>query len=377
MTDTAPYISLCLIVRDEGPSLKRCLESFSGGYDELIVVDTGSRDDTVEIAEAFGARLDTFPWRDDFSAARNHACGLAGGEWIVMVDGDESLAPAGTGRRLPAILRQIPSHIHKLLIEQRTILKDDTVSLFVDRIFRRSAGLSWKYRIHEALETPPQRTALTHDFYFRHDNAVKRRADTTVTPEREAMYLRALSLDMKDFPEDPRPAFYHAATLLGAGRFAEAMDAYDHYFSLSENREPARRAIAFRDAATAAGRLGDSFQRRALLFRSLEHDWRSVHTYLALADLASENKNLDEALHWLTVAKECTAVPSDLYWTASASLPAVFRKLADTYRLKGEEKAARRCEREAETAEKRGRGRPSPLKDKGKRGRPTRKRKKP
>ncbi len=124
-----------------------------------------------------------------------------------------------------------------------------------------------------------------------HDNSLKRRADSRVTPEREAMYLRALTLDMKDSPEDPRPAFYYAATLLGAGHPQEAMEAYEHYFGLSENREPARRAVAFRDAATVAGQLGNPILRRTLLFRSLEHDWRSVHTYLALADLASENNN--------------------------------------------------------------------------------------
>jgi len=376
MTDTKPYISLCLIVKNEGPSLKRCLQSFSGAYNELIVVDTGSEDETVEIAREFGARIDFLPWQDDFSAARNHACSLANSEWVVMVDGDEALAPGGTAQRLPGILRQVPPRVDKLLIEQRTMLKDETVSLFVDRIFRQAAGLFWKYRIHEVLETPPERTAMTHDFYLLHDNSLKRRADSRIPPEREAMYLRALTLDMKDYPEDPRPAFYYAATLLGAGRPREAMEAYEHYFRLSENREAARRAVAFRDAATVAGQLGNPIQRRTLLFRSLEHDWRSVHTYLALADLAAENNNPDETLHWLTVATRCVPGPSDLYWTASTSLPVIFRRLADTYRLKGEEKAARRCEREAEAAKKAEWGRLSHPRGMPKAGRPTQKRKK-
>ena len=375
MTDTKPYISLCLIVKNEALCLGRCLESFNGAYDELIVVDTGSQDDTVEIAQSFGARIAFFEWQDDFSAARNYACNLAKGAWVIMADADESLAPEGISVRVPDMLGQVPDHVDKLLIENRTRLGEDTVSLFVDRILRNGPTLLWKYRIHEVVETPPERTAMTRDFYLQHDNSYKRRADTRITPEREAMYLRALTLDMKDYPEDPRPAFYYAATLLGAGRPREAMEAYEHYFRLSENREAARRAVAFRDAATVAGQLGNPIQRRTLLFRSLEHDWRSVHTYLALADLAAENNNPDETLHWLTVATRCVPDASDLYWTASTSFPVILRRLADTYRLKGEEKAARRCEREAGGAEKEGRRRLSHPKGMRQAGRPTQKRK--
>lgn len=64
-------ISLCMIVKDEEAVLKRCLESAKEIADEMIVVDTGSRDQTREIAEKEGARVYQFPWIDDFAAARN------------------------------------------------------------------------------------------------------------------------------------------------------------------------------------------------------------------------------------------------------------------------------------------------------------------
>lgn len=68
-----PTISLCMIVRDEAAVLERCLQSVAHLVDEIIIVDTGSVDETKTIAAAFTPHLYDFPWQDDFSAARNFA----------------------------------------------------------------------------------------------------------------------------------------------------------------------------------------------------------------------------------------------------------------------------------------------------------------
>ncbi len=86
-------LSVCMIVRNEEKNLPRALASVQGMADELVVVDTGSRDRTVEIAQAAGARVFHFPWVDDFSAARNAALDRATGKWIFWLDADEELLP--------------------------------------------------------------------------------------------------------------------------------------------------------------------------------------------------------------------------------------------------------------------------------------------
>jgi glycosyltransferase involved in cell wall biosynthesis len=303
-----PFVSICMIVRDEEPLLARCLESFAGAYDELVVVDTGSVDRTPEIAREHGARVERFEWRDDFAAARNFSCSFARGEWVFTPDGDEVLQPDGVGEKLAGWLRRMPERFDKLLVEQRTVVRGETVaSLFVDRIFRNRPDLRWKYRIHEVIETPAERTAMTRDCHLLHDVAHKRRDDLRVGEERERMYLRALSLDIEDHPGDPRPVFYLAETLHGAGRHAEALQEFERYFELSEGSEPPRRAAAFRDAAAAAGASGDDARRRTYLYRSLEQDWRQAETYRALGELAMHHGNREEATHWLDVAARCEA----------------------------------------------------------------------
>lgn len=89
---TRPAISLCMIVKNEASSLPRCLRSVRGTVDEIIVVDTGSTDNTVAIAKSFGAKVLDFPWNGSFSAARNAGLRRAKGTWILFLDADEELA---------------------------------------------------------------------------------------------------------------------------------------------------------------------------------------------------------------------------------------------------------------------------------------------
>ena len=82
-------ISLCMIVRDEELALPRCLESVKGLFDEMIIVDTGSVDNTRRIAEEAAGKVYDFEWTDDFSAARNYSLSLAKGDWLMWLDADD------------------------------------------------------------------------------------------------------------------------------------------------------------------------------------------------------------------------------------------------------------------------------------------------
>jgi Flp pilus assembly protein TadD len=82
-----------MIVKNEEQHLARCLASLKPVVDEMIIVDTGSSDRTMEIAAAFGAKVFQRPWTDDFSEARNHSLAFASGAWILVMDADEVVSP--------------------------------------------------------------------------------------------------------------------------------------------------------------------------------------------------------------------------------------------------------------------------------------------
>ena len=93
----APLLSAVLIARDEAEFLGGCLESLSGIVDEVVVVDTGSVDETPDIARRFGAVVVHHPWREDFAEARNVSLDRATGRWILYIDADERLVDARPG----------------------------------------------------------------------------------------------------------------------------------------------------------------------------------------------------------------------------------------------------------------------------------------
>ena len=87
-----PSLSLCMIVKDEADMLPAFLAKVQGLWDELVVVDTGSRDTTVAILEAAGAKVLHRPWRHDFALARNYSLEAATGDWVLVLDPDEHVS---------------------------------------------------------------------------------------------------------------------------------------------------------------------------------------------------------------------------------------------------------------------------------------------
>ena len=87
-------VSLCMIVRDEEKNLEACLAPVADLFDEIIIVDTGSQDGTIEIARRFTPHVHHFQWCDDFSAARNESLRHATGDWIFWLDADDRVGPS-------------------------------------------------------------------------------------------------------------------------------------------------------------------------------------------------------------------------------------------------------------------------------------------
>lgn len=137
-------LSAVLIVRDEERVLEACLASLFGVVDEIVVMDTGSVDASMEIARAYGARLYRTTWNDDFAEARNKALDLARGEWILYIDADERLASSGR-KGVEQLLVDAPEIAFRILLRP---IRDVTPYLEY-RLWRNDPRIRFEGTIHE------------------------------------------------------------------------------------------------------------------------------------------------------------------------------------------------------------------------------------
>ncbi|HHT9111902.1 MAG: glycosyltransferase [Planctomycetes bacterium] len=160
-----PKLSACMIVKNEEELLPNCLNSIKDAVDEIIVVDTGSTDNTVTIAKEFKAKVYHHPWNDSFSEARNHCLNHASGDWILQIDADEELEQADIPKLRLAIS---DNRYNGIIIAIQSIIKDGLHTFYHPRIFRRGKGF-YKDIIHEQTiiegERLPTEIRLYHHGY--------------------------------------------------------------------------------------------------------------------------------------------------------------------------------------------------------------------
>ena len=151
-------ISLCMIVKNEEKVLKRCLDSLKGLMDEIIIVDTGSEDQTKEIAAGYTDKIYDFEWVDDFSAARNYAFSKAEMEYIYSADADEILSEENY-LKFKHLKETLLPEIEIVQMKYGNQLEFGTVYNFDEeyrpKLFRRLRSFLWEEPIHESVRLAP------------------------------------------------------------------------------------------------------------------------------------------------------------------------------------------------------------------------------
>ena len=142
-------LSLSMIVRNAAEQLESCLASVAGFVDEMVVVDTGSTDATVAVAEHCGAVVHHLPWPGDFAPARNAALQLVRGEWVLVLDADEQLQE-GVREPLRRLLAEPDVLVINLLRHERGARQSPYSS--VSRLFRRHPAIRWSRPYHSMID---------------------------------------------------------------------------------------------------------------------------------------------------------------------------------------------------------------------------------
>ena len=156
-------ISACVIVKNEANNIAQWLENMQAIADDIVVVDTGSEDNTVEIVRSYGVEPYYFKWCSDFAAAKNYALEQAKGDWILFLDADEYFTPASIQK-----FREVLGKYHRnkkigaIMCRLINIDRDDMDRLLDDmlqvRIFRRTRSIRYVGAVHEQIHTDSKYT---------------------------------------------------------------------------------------------------------------------------------------------------------------------------------------------------------------------------
>ena len=242
-------ISLCMIVRDSSATLAACLTSIEPWVDEMIVVDTGSKDNTMEIARSLGARVFEFPWCDSFAAARNESLRHATGDWIFWMDSDDTI-DAANGRKLRDLAGRSTDAMGFIMqvycppcppAAGNSLSSATTVDHV--KMFRRHDEIRFTGRIHEQIL--PAIRKLGGDVEWTDIAVVHSGSDQSPAgrARKHQRDLRLLEAQLAETPDDTFTLFNLGMTLIYSNRPADALNALSRSLQLATPAESHCRKI--------------------------------------------------------------------------------------------------------------------------------------
>ena len=230
----APRLACCMIAKNEAEFIVGAIESVKGLADEIIVVDTGSTDNTVELARAAGARVEFFPWIGDFSAARNASLNYATADWILCLDADERLQRASFSS-VRAVMEEggDPHRVVCVRIMNYTRDRRFLSDGFSGRLFQNVPTMKFHGRVHE--EVGADRNDISTDYrldvlfdHFGADPAVMREKS------KDARNIELLESRLREKPDDLLTWFYLGSQHSVGGRSDAAVRAFGKVVELFE-----------------------------------------------------------------------------------------------------------------------------------------------
>ena len=224
-------ISVCIITKNEAHNLEICLERLAKYDYEIVVIDTGSTDGSVELAKKYTDKVFDFVWVDDFSAARNYAIEKATNEYILMIDTDEFVDDIDT-KLLDKLINENPENVGRM--HRKNFYQSDgkemTSNEYVNRLFPKSL-FHYTGRIHEQItmivdgeyKTYIAPVFTTHVGYKGDSDDRAKKADRN---------LRLLLIELEENPDDPYILYQIGKAYFYEQKYKEAIPYLEHAMEL-------------------------------------------------------------------------------------------------------------------------------------------------
>ncbi len=285
-------ISLCMIVRNEEEVLARCLDSVHDLVDEIVIVDTGSTDQTKEIAGRYTESIFDYEWTDHFADARNYSFSFATKDYVMWLDADDYFRDKDR-EKLKKLKEELDQEVDSVVMEYHLAFDDCGNPLAMsrrNRIVKRSRQFRWHNPIHEYL--------LVEGNCYLTDIAVSHGR----VHENTGRNLRILEqIAQREGEVTGRDVFYYANELSDAGRFAEAAEQYQRFLA-----EP---VDYFEDNLTACARLSACYHQLGLfdlkltaLLQSMVYELPRADFCCSIGQCFLERDDFAKAIYWFKLA---------------------------------------------------------------------------
>jgi tetratricopeptide (TPR) repeat protein len=327
-----PSVSLCMIAKNEEKYLANCLASARAVVDEIIVVDTGSTDQTKDIASVFGARVFDFKWRDNFSEARNFSISKARGDWILILDADEVVSARDSAYLHDIIDRYDGAPCAFSIVTRNYTMQANTIGWVANegrypdeeagagwipsekvRLFKNDGRIQFEYPIHEIVDPCLKRLGIpirTCDFVIHHYGKLNQ-----LQKSRKSRTYYAIGRKKLAELGDNRVALRELAIQAGhLQKHDEAIDLWQRYIKLKPDD-----AEAFVNLGSAYFNLGsyDQAATSAQQAMKLAPELKEAHFNYAISQLHMGNASKAIAV-FENILKKHSRYPSAEFMLAAA-----------------------------------------------------------
>lgn len=295
-------ISLCMIVKNEEAVLKRCLDSLYSVADEIIIVDTGSNDNTKNIAKQYTDKIFDFEWIDDFSAARNFAFSKAVMDYQMWIDADDIL-PEDQLKPFVDLKKSLTPDIDMVTMKYHTSLDESGNPLVIstrERLLKRENNYKWQEAVHECI--PLSGNILNSDIHITH-----------LKPKSNVPSVRNLKIyegiENTGNKMTPRQLYYFARELMDHQMWAKAVYYFERFLETNLGWYEDIICTCY-NLSICYKYLHENEKILPILFKSFLYDTPRAEICCAIGYYYMNFKEYDKALRWFQTALEVTSSSS-------------------------------------------------------------------
>ncbi|MFC1562220.1 tetratricopeptide repeat protein [candidate division KSB1 bacterium] len=317
--NTSVRLSLCMIVKNEEQMLPKCLASIKGIVDEIVIVDTGSTDGTREAAADYNIAWFSRTWDDDFSAARNYSIEKASGDWVLVLDADETVT-GENARRIRDLVETGGAAAYYLNF--RSVVRESAAGNVLihshARLFKNGLGIRFKGRLHEQIvESVTDTGGIIEETDIVVDHAGYRES-RMADREKTGRNIRILLKELQDNPGSGSVCFYLGESYSLLGEWNKAIDYYEKGAE-SAGLPPINRALLLQNLGSAYYNTNDLDKALEREQHSLSIECERITPRMVIAEIASAKGAYDLAVWEWNMALDIKARMSN----------AVFRSMSD------------------------------------------------